>query len=127
MFKQLRKDVVQCFNFMQIDELCHFFAWRDSFAQKDAAVGAWLQWVHVTAQSEIAGDCTATVFTDPAATQSYAESTDYAVDFKKGWNLMRNDITEVHGDPTGRKYAQRIRIDAMQETPADVSWFFVAY
>ena len=45
-------------------------AWRDSFAQKDAAVGAWLQWVHVTAQSEIAGDCTATVFTDPAATQS---------------------------------------------------------
>lgn len=102
-------------------------AWRESFAEKNAEAGAWLQWVHVTADSKATGDCRSTVYTDSAGTEGYEQFSEHKVVFTKGWNLMRNNILEVHADATGKRHAARIVTDVVQQMPDGASWYFVKF
>lgn len=102
-------------------------AWRSSYAQKNAAEGAWFQWVHVAGTASVQGNCTDKVFTDADATESYSQTTQFTVSFKPGWNLLRNSIAELYADKSGKRHARRIVTDAVQERPEGASWIFVPY
>jgi hypothetical protein len=100
-------------------------AWRDSFGEKNAAQGAWLQWVHVTADSDATGECKITTYTDSAASDSFEYASEHKVVFTKGWNLMRNSILAVHTDSAGKRHAQHVVTDVVKEMPEGASWYFV--
>lgn len=102
-------------------------AWRRSWGQDTAAIGAWFQWVHVGSDTKVDGDCAATIWVDEQATESYEQVTEQKLALKAGWNLLRNDIVELYTDRTGKKHAQHIVMHAIAEAPADGTWFFVAY
>lgn len=101
--------------------------WRNSFAEKDAAEGAWLQWVHVTAESDATGDCKVTMYADSAASEGFEYASEHKVVFAKGWNLMRNSILAVHTDSTGKRHAQHVVTDVAKAMPDGASWYFVKY
>lgn len=102
-------------------------AWRNSFAEKNAVKGAWLQWVHVAAKSNATGDCKVTMYTDSAGRKGYEYASEHKVVFDKGWNLMRNSIVAVHKDSTGKLHAQHIVTDVVKTMPKGASWYFVKY
>lgn len=102
-------------------------AWRNSFAEMDAAVGAWLQWVHVTAEADATGDCRVTLYTDSAASEGFEYASEHKVAFVAGWNLIRNSILAVHADATGKRHAQHVVTDVVKRMPEDASWHFVKY
>jgi len=100
-------------------------AWRNSFAEKNAVEGAWLQWVHVTAKADATGDCKVTMYTDSAASEGFEYASEHKVVFAKGWNLMRNSILAVHADSTGKRHAQHVVTDVVKAMPEGASWYFV--
>lgn len=102
-------------------------AWRNSFAKKNAAKGAWLQWVHVAAKSQATGDCKVTMYTDPAGRKSFEYTSQHKAVFAQGWNLMRNSILALHKDPTGKRHAQHVITDVVDEMPKGASWYFIKY
>lgn len=102
-------------------------AWRNSYGEQSATAGAWFQWVHVAAAATVNGDCTTTTWVDAEATESYEQFTEHKVGFQAGWNLMRNEITELYADKTGKQHAKHVVVDAVATGPEGATWFFVAY
>lgn len=102
-------------------------AWRNSYGEQSAAKGAWYQWVHVAAAATVNGDCTTTTWVDAEATESYEQFTGHKVAFQAGWNLMRNEITELYADKTGKQHAKHVVVDVLAAEPEAATWFFVGY
>ena len=102
-------------------------AWRNSYGEQSATAGAWFQWVHVAAAATVNGDCTTTTWVDAEATESYEQFTEHKVGFQAGWNLMRNQVVELHTDKAGKRHAKHVVVDAVATAPKGATWFFVAY
>ena len=102
-------------------------AWRASWGQGSAPTGAWMQWVHVDKAATVTAECVQTTYTDPEATDDYAQTTDYRVKLAPGWNLLRHSITSLHADPTGRNHPRLTEVEALDALPEDAQWFFEAY
>jgi hypothetical protein len=101
-------------------------AWRASWGQGDAPLGAYMQWVHVDQAATVTAECVQTTYTDSEATDSYPQTTDYRVTLAPGWNLLRFSITSLHADPTGRNHPRLTEVEALAEAPEDAQWFFEA-
>ena len=101
-------------------------AWRESWSQGNAALGAWMQWVHVDQSATVAAKCMQTTYTNPEATDAYPQTTEYRMTLAAGWNLLRHSITSLHADPTGRNHPRMTEVEVLNTAPANAQWFFEA-
>lgn len=102
-------------------------AWRASWGQGDASLGAWMQWVHVDKAAAVTAECVQTTYTDAEATDDYPQTTEYRMTLAPGWNLLRFSVTSLHTDPTGRHHPRLTEVEALAAAPEDAQWFFEAY
>lgn len=101
-------------------------AWRASFGQDSAAEGAWLQYVHVSSEAKVEGECRMPTYTGEGD-DSYEQVTVYMVNFQPGWNLMRNAITGLHAAPSGKRHPSRIVIGVADASSNHATWYFEPY
>jgi len=97
--------------------------WRASYGQGNAAEGSWYQYVNVSQAATLEAECVMPTYTGEGD-DNFEQLTDYAVQFQAGWNLMRNEITELRAGPSGKQYPQRIRITVSDDVPAEARWLF---
>lgn len=101
-------------------------AWQASHGQADAVEGAWFQYVHVSQAATVEAECQMPVYTGEGD-DHYVQSSEYAVSFAPGWNLMRNDITSLREAPSGRKHPAGLRMSVQAAPAEDARWLFRAY
>jgi hypothetical protein len=101
-------------------------AWRANWGQGDTPLGAWMQWVYVDQAATVTAECEQITYTDPEATDSYPQTTEYRMTLVPGWNLLRFSVTSLHADPTGRNHPRLTEVEASSTAPEDAQWFFEA-
>lgn len=97
--------------------------WKASYGQKTAVEGSWYQYVRVSQAATLEAECEMPTYTGEDS-DNYVQVTEYAVQFQPDWNLMRNEVTELHTAPSGKQHPQRIRVTVSEDVPEDAQWLF---
>lgn len=100
-------------------------AWNASYGQESAVEGSWYQYVRVSQAATLEAECTMPMYTGEDS-DNFEQVTHYAVQFQPEWNLMRNQITELHTAPSGKQHPKRIHVTVSESVPGDAQWLFRA-
>jgi len=108
------------------------FAAADSRAFAEAQ-GAWdadtipgwsVDWYYFENPASVQGSCTGEMYAYNQS-DSYEMTTEYALDFKPGWNLVRYQIHSVYEDPDGPDQYTRASYETLDALPEGVTFPFV--
>jgi len=82
-----------------------------------------LDWYYLDEEASIKGTCT---MESVAVTmdETYMHTSNYDLDFKPGWNLVKYEIQELFTDREGNTYIKNDRYSILPEIPAEVGFQF---
>ncbi len=95
--------------------------WLFSYRQDALVKGYYLQWYFVEDEASAIGACVIPTYTGNGE-ENYINSTIVNLKLKKGWNIIKYDITEIFTDLNGKTYASKTEITSLVTTPNDVKW-----
>ena len=102
-------------------ELAKWSYWLHS---GDVKKGYCLEWIFVDNNATVKGACVIPTFSDGEVDITNTNITD--LELKKGWNIIKYDITEVFTSPEGDSQPVMTKITVISEMPKDVKWYAVA-
>jgi hypothetical protein len=86
--------------------------------------GYFLEWHFVEEPASVRGTCSSDAYAMNAE-ELYTATMEYALDFKKGWNIVKYEILEVFTDREGNSYPKKEKYTVLGEMPADVQFIFM--
>ncbi|NNK73188.1 MAG: hypothetical protein HKO94_08350 [Flavobacteriaceae bacterium] len=94
-----------------------------SFGKKDYVTGYYIDFYYVNEAASVKGICKTKAYTlDMKSTFFYIH--DYDIDLKKGWNIVKIEITEVYEDQEGHLRPLKYRMSTLDKLPKDVQYIF---
>jgi len=97
--------------------------WKAGYGQASAVEGSWYQYVNVSQPAKLEAECRLPMYTGEDD-DNFEQVIEYAAHFQPDWNLMRNDITQLHAAPSGKQHPKRIRVTVSDSVPDDAQWLF---
>jgi hypothetical protein len=94
-----------------------------SFGQFKANEGYQLDWLYFEEEASVKGSCSLEFL--PNDEEKFNQVSDYDLEFKPGWNLVKYEILEVFTDRDGKQYIQHERSTVIDEVPEDVQICFI--
>jgi len=109
-------------NFMSANSRAFAEAFQ-SFGQKDAVKGFYLNWYLLEAPASVKGTCNTTTY---ALNQkdSYEQISTYDLKFKDGWNLVKISLVETYTDADGKTYGSSWTYRTINDMPEETQFIF---
>lgn len=98
--------------------------WLSSYGSENTCIGYYLQWVIVDDAASAIGGSSITVDTG-IDDETYNYSTLVNLNFQKGWNIIKYNITETYKDKNGKLLASKMELTSLNTIPEDVEWCVV--
>jgi len=93
-----------------------------SYGQENTQKGKYLEWTYLDEPASVNGSCSTNTFTQDS--QSFEDVRKYALELKKGWNLIEYEITEVFEESSGKIHPKTTVIQHIENIPAEINWYF---
>lgn len=90
-----------------------------SFGQKNAKQGFVVDYYYVSEPAMVKGTCLTVKYTGNND-ENFEKKTDYNLNFKKGWNIVKYKIEEVYKSSSGKTYAKNISYSTCPEFPKNI-------
>jgi len=107
------------------------FASNQEFAEAFLAFGKFkvkkgyqLDWLYFEKEATVEGSCSLESYTSNME-EKYNYVTEYSLDFKPGWNLVKYEILEVFTDSDGNQYTSHDRSTVIDDIPKDVQICYI--
>lgn len=98
--------------------------WLHNSGMGNIKKGYYLDWMFVENNSNVKGECV--IPTGTFNGEDFTSTTITDLELKKGWNIIKYDITEVFTSTDGETKAAMTKISAITELPKDIKWFALA-
>lgn len=94
------------------------------YAAYQVQKGYYLDWYFVDEDGSVNGNCTIDSY---ALNQEemYTSVTHYNLQFKKGWNILKYEVTELFTDRDGHTYPQEVTYSVLEEVPDGTVYAFL--
>ena len=98
--------------------------WLYSYGQKNSDLGYYLQWFFVEEEASAKASCEMQMYTGNDD-ENYNNVTILNLELKKGWNIVKYNITEVFKDVKGKITPSKTEISRIDSLPEDLQWVIV--
>jgi|GEM_PF-2663553 hypothetical protein len=94
-----------------------------SYGEKDAVKGFYMNWYFVEQPASVEGTCPVKAY---ALNQKdlYDKKLVYQLDFKKGWNAVKISLDEIYTDSDGKTYASKWTYQTVDEMPKETEFVY---
>ena len=96
-----------------------------AFGKFKVRTGYQLDWMYVEEPASVKGNCSLESYAVNAE-ETYNFKSEYDLDFKPGWNIVKYEILEVFTDRDGKQYVMHERSTVIDSLPEDVEVCFIA-
>ncbi len=100
--------------------------WLFYYGDNVIVKGSYLQWFFVEGEASAKGVCVIPTYTGNGD-ENYMNVTNINLKLKKGWNIIKYNITEIFTDVNDKTYAAKTEISTLTELPKDLKWVGVIY
>ncbi|NNF31736.1 MAG: hypothetical protein HKN66_10120 [Flavobacteriaceae bacterium] len=95
-----------------------------SFGQFKVKKGYQLDWYYFESEASVKGSCSLEFYPSGDET-SFTQTSNYDLEFKPGWNLVKYEIEEVFTDESGKEYIMKDHSMVLDSLPDDVQIIFL--
>ncbi len=95
-----------------------------AFGQFKVRTGYQLDWMYVEEPASVKGTCSMESYAVNSE-ETYNFKSEYDLDFKPGWNIVKYEILEVFTDSNGKQYAMHERSTIIDTLPENVEVCFM--
>ena len=95
-----------------------------AFGKFKVKEGYQLDWLYFDEAASVKGSCSLDSYAMNGE-DTYTFSSEYDLEFKPGWNLVKYEILKVFTDSDGNEYIEQERSTVIEEMPADVQVCFM--
>jgi len=94
-----------------------------SYGQKNAEKGYAIDYYYVAESAQIKGICYTVKYTGNND-ENFEIKKIYNLNFKKGWNIVKYQIEELHTAQDGKVYASTSSYETLENVPEDIQYIF---
>jgi hypothetical protein len=96
-----------------------------SYGQENAVKGYVLDWYYFEDDVSVTGSCDIESYTMTQKEEDvYVQKTNYDLQLKKGWNIVKYEYADLYEDSSGKIYPKVINYETIDAIPEETGFYF---